>query len=72
MLGDMLLAIEAKSSATVTRDHLKGLRSLVEDHPRVGRRVLVCREPKARTTHDGIEVLPAQVFVDRLWSGGLT
>jgi hypothetical protein len=67
----MQLAIEAKSRATVTWDHLKGLRSLAEDHPRVAGRVVVCREPKARTTEDGIEILPYQVFVDRLWSGDL-
>jgi predicted AAA+ superfamily ATPase len=71
VLGDMQLAIEAKSRATVTWDHLKGLRSLAEDHPRVAGRVVVCREPKARTTEDGIEILPYQVFVDRLWSGDL-
>ena len=35
-LGNMQLAIEAKSSARITRDHLKGLRSLVEDHPTWG------------------------------------
>jgi predicted AAA+ superfamily ATPase len=67
VLGDMQLAIEAKSSERITRDHLKGLRSLVEDHPRVRRRVVVCREPRARKTDDGIEILPAATFVKRLW-----
>jgi hypothetical protein len=54
------------------RDHLQGLRSLVQDHPRVGRRIAVCREPRARTTDDGIEILPALTFVRRLWQEGLT
>ena len=71
VLGNMQLAIEAKSSARITRDHLKGLRSLVEDHPHVGRRVVVCREPRARKTDDGIEILPATTFVRRLWNGEL-
>lgn len=71
VLGNMQLAIEAKSSARITRDHLKGLRSLVEDHPHVGRRVVVCREPRARKTDDGIEILPAATFVRRLWNGEL-
>ena len=71
VLGDMRLAVEAKSSASITADHLKGLRRLVEDHPGVGRRVVVCREPRARTTGDGIEILPAGVFIERLWSGEL-
>ncbi len=72
VLGDMRVAIEAKSSARITRDHLKGLRSLIEDQPRVGRRIVVCREPRARKTDDGIEILPAASFVRRLWAGDLT
>ncbi len=72
VVGDMLVAIEAKSSERITRDHLRGLRSLVEDHPRVGRRVVVCREPRARKTDDGIEILPAATFARRLWAGDLT
>jgi predicted AAA+ superfamily ATPase len=71
VLGDMQVAIEAKSSERITQDHLKGLRSLVEDHPRVRRRVVVCREPRARKTDDGIEILPATAFVRRLWAGEL-
>jgi predicted AAA+ superfamily ATPase len=72
VLGDMRVAIEAKSSARITRDQLKGLRSLIEDQPRVGRRIVVCREPRARKTDDGIEILPVSSFVRRLWAGDLT
>ena len=71
VLGDMEVAIEAKSSERIHRDYLKGLRSLAEDHPGVRRRVVVCRESKARITDDGIEILPAADFVGRLWSGEL-
>ena len=71
VLGDMAVAIEAKSSAKITRDHLKGLRSLVIDHPHVARRIVVCCEPKPRKTDDGIEILPASVFVRRLWNGDI-
>jgi uncharacterized protein len=71
VLGDMRVAIEAKSSERITRDHLQGLRRLAEDHPRVGRRLVVCREPRARKTDDGIEVLPAATFVRRLWTGDI-
>jgi len=71
ILGEMEIAVEAKSSARITRDHLKGLRSLVGDHPGVGRRIVVCREPRARKTDDGIEILPAASFVGRLWGGDL-
>ena len=71
VVGNMQVAIEAKSSTRVTRDHLKGLRSLIVDHPEVERRIVVCREPRARRTEDGIEVLPAATFVRRLWDGDL-
>ncbi|MEN8184380.1 MAG: AAA family ATPase [Myxococcota bacterium] len=71
VLGDMRVAIEAKSGARITRDHLKGLRKLVEDHPQVDRRIVVCREPRTRKTDDGIEILPVASFVRRLWAGNL-
>lgn len=70
IVDDMLLAIEAKASPRITNDHLKGLRSLVEDQP-VGRRVVVCLEPRARLTDDGIEILPAVEFANRLTAGDL-
>ena len=71
IVGDMDMAVEAKSSANITSDHLKGLRSLVKDHPEVKRRVVVCREPRARRTPDGIQILPAAVFAERLWGDEL-
>ncbi len=71
VLGDMRLAIEAKASARITRDHLKGLRTLVEEHSHVGRRAVVCLEPRARRTDDGIDILPAEDFARRLWQGDL-
>jgi predicted AAA+ superfamily ATPase len=67
----MRVAIEAKASARVTSDHLKGLRELAVDHPQIGRRVVVCLEPKRRRTDEGIEILPVRDFVDELASGAL-
>lgn len=71
VLGDMRLAVEAKASARIAGNHLKGLRSLAAEHPGVGRRVAVCLEPRARRTEDGIDVLPATEFARRLWRGDL-
>lgn len=65
IVGAMAVAIEAKASARVTADHLKGLRHLHEDHPRA-RRILVCLEPKRRRTDDGIDILPFGAFVESL------
>ena len=71
VLGDMRLAVEAKASARITPNHLRGLRSLAQEHPQVGQRLMVCLEPRPRRTEDGIDILPAQTFVDRLWAGEL-
>ena len=71
VLGDMRLAVEAKASARIASHHLRGLRSLADEHPEVGRRVVVGLEPRARRTDDGIDILPAPVFVRRLWQEDL-
>jgi len=71
VVDDMRLAVEAKATAKVTADHLKGLRALREDHPRVKRRVVVSLEPRSHRTDDGIEVLPAREFCDLLGAGEL-
>jgi len=71
-MNDLECAIECKSSASVQSHHLKGLRELAAEHPKgLGRKIVVCREPKSRTTSDGIEILPVADFVATLWSGGL-
>ena len=69
VLGDMRLAIEAKTSPRITRDHLKGLRTLKEEHPGIERRIVVCLEPRARRTDDSIDILPAATFARNLWRG---
>ncbi len=69
LLGDMQVAIEAKSTARIHDSHLKGLRSIIKDQPRIKRRIVVSREARARRTSDGIEVMPAEDFVKRLWGG---
>lgn len=68
ILGDAEIAIEAKSSASPTSDHLTGLRAWKEEHPS-SRCLLVCRIPRARSTGDGIEMLPVATFLRRLWDG---
>ena len=71
VLGDMQLAAEAKASEKVVARHLKGLRTLAQEHPHASRRVVVCLEPRPRRTEDGIDVLPAAEFARRLWQGRL-
>ena len=71
VLGDMRLAVEAKARARIAPNHLRGLRSLADEHPEAGRRIVVCLEPRARRTDDGIDILPAPAFARRLWHGDL-
>jgi len=60
VVGDVEVAIEAKASARVTSDHLRGLREIGQDHPRVKRRLLVSLEERPRKTEDGIESCPTR------------
>ena len=71
VLGDMEIAIEAKASSRITRDHLRGLRTLAEEHPAVRRRIVVCLEPRTRRTDDGIDILPAAEFARSLGGDSL-
>jgi len=71
IVNDLECVIECKSSAAVQTNHLKGLRELKEEHPTVGRKIVVSREPKSRRTSDGIEILSVADFLTMLWAGEL-
>jgi uncharacterized protein len=71
ILGSMEIAVEAKATASVAAQHLKGLRAVVEDHPRIRRRIVVCLEKTPRRTDDGIEILPAGSFLEQLKQNSL-
>lgn len=70
IVGDMDIAIEIKSSDHIQPRDLRGLRALSEEEkPR--RKIVVCREKRARKTEDGIEILPWEKFCALLWDQGL-
>ncbi|HCC54591.1 MAG TPA: AAA family ATPase [Desulfobulbaceae bacterium] len=71
VVNDLAVVIEAKSSAKITTDHLKGIRAIKEDQPEVGRAIVVCLESRPRQTEDGIDILPVETFCNMLWSGEL-
>ena len=71
VVGGLTAAIEVKATERAAGPHFAGLQALREDHPRVGRRVLVCLEPRRRVREDGIEVLPVVDFLRRLWTDEL-
>ena len=71
IVNDMALAIEAKASARITDQHMRGLRTLGQDYSDVGARIVVSLEPKSRRTDDGILILSAREFIEQLWNGEL-
>jgi len=66
IVNDMELAIEAKATAQVTADHLKGLRAITQDHRKIKQRIIVCLERASRRTEDGILIAPAAQLGDLL------
>ena len=68
IVGDLAVAIECKGTDRVRADELRGLRELRTEHPKLGRSLVVSHEPRARRTEDGIEILPFEEFVQRLWA----
>ncbi len=51
--------------------HLRGLREIAREHPRVEQRFAVSLDLRPRRTRDGIESLPAKSFAERRWADGL-
>lgn len=58
--------IEVKSCTEVQNHHLKGLRTFREEHPDT-KLICISRDSAVRKTEDGIEIVPAEVFLKRLW-----
>jgi len=67
ILGDMTTAIEIKGSTRVHDSDLRGLKALAQEQ-RVRHKLVVSLERQPRT-HDGIQVLPWRIFLERLYSG---
>ena len=71
IVNDMEYAIEAKSSSKVHDGHLKGLREIINDHPKLKKRIVVSLVEANRLTSDKIEIINYQTFIKRLWSHSL-
>ena len=70
ILGDMQVAFEIKASQNVHDAHTRALRALIEEQA-VEKCIIVCLEKEPRILEYGVEVLPWQNFLQRLWSGEL-
>ncbi len=71
IVGEMELAIEAKSGEARKTSDLKGLREIIKDHPKIKKRILVCNIAQSRKTDDEIWILSLQDFIHDLWAGNL-
>ena len=67
ILGDNEVAVEVKSSESVTPRHLKGLISFSEEYT-AKKMILVSNDPIPRKI-DNIMILPWRVFLEQLWAG---
>ena len=70
VLGDHQLAVEVKAASMVVNRHLKGIRAFKEEHV-ASHYIVVSMDPNPRKTADGIDILPWNIFLDRLWKGCL-
>ena len=71
VIGHMKIGIEAKATAKVHSDHLKGLREIKKDYPEMIARYVVSLETYSRKLDDGISILSVKDFTQRLWAGKL-
>ena len=60
------VAIEIKGSRAVSRSNLKGLKAFMDEH-HPSRSIVVSQDALPRTA-EGIDVLPWQAFLERLWA----
>lgn len=68
IINFMDYAIEAKASSNIHDGHLRGLREIIKDHPKIKKRVVVSLVKKDRLTNDGIHILGIESFINKLWN----
>ena len=67
MLGrNAEVAIEVKGSRTVSRSNLKGMKAFTDEH-HPDRSIVVSQDVAPRTA-ERIEILPWQIFLEKLWT----
>ena len=67
VIGKAKVAIEIKSSKEVQSNHTKGLKAFIEEFPET-RSIIVSLDKNYRLMN-GLEIIPAELFLKKLWSG---
>jgi uncharacterized protein len=68
VLGDHQVAIEVKPTDNVQAKHTKGLKAFQEEY-KVEKKIVVSLDTLPRLLENGIQALPWNLFLDKLWSG---
>ncbi|MBL7668893.1 MAG: ATP-binding protein [Bdellovibrionaceae bacterium] len=68
IVGQMKVACEFKSTDKVRRDHLRGLKAILEEH-NPDQLFLVSLDPVSRKLENGIRHLHYKKFLSELWAG---
>jgi alpha-glucuronidase len=63
-----LCAIEVKSAVQPNKKHLTGLKALAEEFPRI-KKYLICQCTSPMEIEEGVQALPFDVFLNKLWRG---
>jgi predicted AAA+ superfamily ATPase len=66
IVGEGRIAIEIKSTGEVKSRHLKGLKAFLEDFPKA--RAIVVSLDKYPRILNGVEIIPAEHFLNALWN----
>ena len=69
LVGDKV-GIEVKSKTRVSPRDYKGLSALSEE-VRLKRKIVICGEKTRRKTDEGMEIMPAELFLKELWAGNI-
>lgn len=67
IIGEGRVAIEIKSSEEVKSRHTKGLKAFQEDFPDA--RLIIVSLDKYKRLSNGVEIIPASMFLKELWDG---
>lgn len=69
IVGDQV-AIEVKAKSKIAEHDMKGIRALKEEKI-FKRYIIVTNEKSSRSSEDGIECIPIEMFLESLWSNNL-
>lgn len=64
----VIIGIETKGTGKVQSRDTRGLRAFADEFLGA-RKILICTEENERLTTEGIEILPVEIFLSRLWKG---